>query len=166
MEPNWEAIGAVGEIIGAVAVLVTLVYVAIQLRLNTQQQSENAKALRRNEMNSAMQNWSDLRRTEMSDPLLAEIIVKAQENFDALSKAELIRYNARLTEIVWINYHLWERARDGIVEPEAWSRARQIVHAVIESPGGERLWGRIKLIYDPQFVDEIDSSSTRNVGDA
>jgi hypothetical protein len=33
---NWEAIGAVGEVAGAVAVLVTLVYVATQIRQNTQ----------------------------------------------------------------------------------------------------------------------------------
>ena len=33
---NWEAIGAIGEIIGAVAVVVTLAYLAIQIRNNTQ----------------------------------------------------------------------------------------------------------------------------------
>ncbi len=35
---NWEAIGAVGEILGALAVLVTLVYLAAQIRQNTAQQ--------------------------------------------------------------------------------------------------------------------------------
>lgn len=32
---NWEAIGAVGEIIGAIAVGVTLVYLAVQVRRST-----------------------------------------------------------------------------------------------------------------------------------
>lgn len=32
---NWEAIGAVGEIVGALAVVATLIYVAIQIRQNT-----------------------------------------------------------------------------------------------------------------------------------
>ena len=32
---NWEAIGAVGETVGALAVLVTLVYLAVQIRQNT-----------------------------------------------------------------------------------------------------------------------------------
>lgn len=32
---NWEAIGAVGEIIGAVAVVVTLFYLALQIRQST-----------------------------------------------------------------------------------------------------------------------------------
>ena len=32
---NWEAIGAVGEILGALLVGVTLIYLAVQLRQNT-----------------------------------------------------------------------------------------------------------------------------------
>ena len=35
---NWEAIGAVGKILSALAVLVTLAYLAIQIRQNTAQQ--------------------------------------------------------------------------------------------------------------------------------
>lgn len=35
---NWEAIGAVGESLGGVAVLVTLIYLAVQVRQNTAQQ--------------------------------------------------------------------------------------------------------------------------------
>jgi len=35
---NWEAIGAVGESLGAIAVLVTLAYLAVQVRQNTAQQ--------------------------------------------------------------------------------------------------------------------------------
>lgn len=34
---NWDAIGAVGELVGAVAVVVTLVYLALQIRHNTNQ---------------------------------------------------------------------------------------------------------------------------------
>ena len=32
---NWEAIGAVGEILGATAVLITLGYLAVQVRQST-----------------------------------------------------------------------------------------------------------------------------------
>jgi hypothetical protein len=32
---DWEAIGAIGEIIGAVAVLLTIVYLADQIKQNT-----------------------------------------------------------------------------------------------------------------------------------
>ena len=32
---NWHAIGAIGEIVGATAVVVTLIYLSIQMRQNT-----------------------------------------------------------------------------------------------------------------------------------
>jgi hypothetical protein len=34
---NWDAIGAVGEILGAIAVFVSLLYLAIQIRSTTNQ---------------------------------------------------------------------------------------------------------------------------------
>ena len=40
---NWEAISAVSEIVGAVAVVVSLVYVAAQIRQNTRMMRSGAK---------------------------------------------------------------------------------------------------------------------------
>ena len=34
---NWEALGAIGEVLGAVGVLATLVYLSLQIRANTEQ---------------------------------------------------------------------------------------------------------------------------------
>ena len=33
---NWEAIGAIGELVGAVGVIATLAYLAVQIRQNSQ----------------------------------------------------------------------------------------------------------------------------------
>ena len=33
---NWEAIGVIAEVVGAVAVVATLTYLAVQIRQNTQ----------------------------------------------------------------------------------------------------------------------------------
>ena len=40
---NWEAIGATGEIVSALAVLLTLFYLAIQIRQNTKSMDANRK---------------------------------------------------------------------------------------------------------------------------
>jgi hypothetical protein len=39
-EMNWEAIGAIAELIGGFAVLVTLVYLSIQVKQNSQMQRQ------------------------------------------------------------------------------------------------------------------------------
>ena len=40
---NWEAVGAVGEVLGAIGVIVTLVYLAVQIRQNTRAMEESRK---------------------------------------------------------------------------------------------------------------------------
>ena len=41
---NWEAIGAISEMIGALAVVVSLIYLAFQIRQNTNQLEHNERA--------------------------------------------------------------------------------------------------------------------------
>lgn len=40
---NWEAIGAVGELLGAIGVVVTLGYLAVQIRQNTSSMTEGRR---------------------------------------------------------------------------------------------------------------------------
>jgi len=40
---NWDAIGAVGEILGALAVFASLIYLALQIKQNTQSLRASAK---------------------------------------------------------------------------------------------------------------------------
>jgi len=40
---NWDAIGAIAEVIGALAVLITLAYLAVQVRQNSTQLREAAR---------------------------------------------------------------------------------------------------------------------------
>ena len=44
MPLNWEALGAIGEVIGAGAVLVTLLFLITQLRQNTKSLDESRRA--------------------------------------------------------------------------------------------------------------------------
>ena len=60
---SWEVIGAVGEVVGAVAVLATLLYLAVQIRQNIDQlaQSSDAIALsRRDSVTSSFSRWRQL----------------------------------------------------------------------------------------------------------
>ncbi len=38
---NWEAIGAIGEVLGAAGVIITLAYLAVQIRQNSRPLSAN-----------------------------------------------------------------------------------------------------------------------------
>ena len=63
---NWEAIGAVAEFVGAIAVVITLIYLRSQLRQNT-------KALRSSSYASINQQEDDFLAEMARDPILARI---------------------------------------------------------------------------------------------
>jgi hypothetical protein len=43
---NWDAIGAIAELLGAIGVIASLVYLATQIRQSREQMSQNTRALR------------------------------------------------------------------------------------------------------------------------
>jgi hypothetical protein len=63
---NWEAIGAVGEIVGAVAVILTLIYLAAQIRQNT-------NSVRAAAVDAAITHVSNVRETIFVNADIAEI---------------------------------------------------------------------------------------------
>ena len=82
---NWEALGAIGEIVGAVAVVLTLGYLAVQIRQNT-------RAVR-SSVFSELQ--SEVRQNSFAlanDEDLARIWRQANEEFDSLTADERTRF--------------------------------------------------------------------------
>ncbi len=49
---NWDAIGAIGEVAGAIAVVITLVYLARQLR-------ENTKSIKLQTLDTTFRDWNE-----------------------------------------------------------------------------------------------------------
>ena len=84
---NWEAISGIGEILGAIAVVVTLLYLTREVRQNAR--SLSISALR--DTTAQWNHWSEMIAT--SDGL-AEIVVKGNMSFHELSESEKLRYSA------------------------------------------------------------------------
>ena len=67
---NWDAIGAVGEIIGAVVVIVTLLYVAKQIR-------QTSKSLEMAALRDTTAQWNQWSELLVTTPDLAAIVARS-----------------------------------------------------------------------------------------
>ena len=91
---NWDAIGAIGEIIGAVAVVATLFYLAVQVR----ETRKDAKLSAAQAQRSAVQANRELRinmfLSERDSPFIPAIRIKANagEELTAEEKLRLARH--------------------------------------------------------------------------
>ena len=84
---NWDAIGAIGEIAGAIAVVATLLYLSKQIRQNSR--SVEISALR--DTTAQWNHWSEMLATSAD---LADIVAKGNHSYGSLSESESLRYGA------------------------------------------------------------------------
>src|SRR5437867_5393127 len=86
---NWEMISAVGQMLGAVGVIISIIYLAAQIQ-NQNKESQRAA------MNVLTTHWSDLNRTLVENPDLAALWLRALQSFDELDGTSKLRFGAHL----------------------------------------------------------------------
>ena len=78
---NWEVLGSVGELVGALAVVVSLIYLAMQVRQNT-------SALEVSTHQDLIANQLSAQSIIGANPQVADLMTRADQNYDGLTEAE------------------------------------------------------------------------------
>jgi len=81
---NWEAIAAIAEVVGVIAVVLSLVYVGYQVNQNTQ-------AMRLSAISTLVPEHNAHYRLVAENPELAELMMRAESEFESLSDLEKYR---------------------------------------------------------------------------
>jgi len=148
---NWEAIGAIGEVGGAIAVVITLFYLAGQVR------QSNIHA-RRNEHNATMEQVSLLRISLAQDESLVDVYLKGLESYISLTPNEKVRFNSILGQQFW-NYHqIWDRVRIGHMEEEYWTNLLPIIVRSNLVGGVLEWWCENNVQFPQSFVSDVDGA--------
>jgi len=156
---NWEAIGAIGEIVGAVAVVATLFYLALQIRQNSrfvERSNEYANAASMYQSQSMyVQVFSQL----AQDAKLAEIYDRALKS-EPLPDADYVRFAAYInTYFAWVeNMYTQATANLGlpgfkdISTTEFFRVVGPHVFELLNTPAGQKWWSKDT---SHQFVQEF-----------
>jgi hypothetical protein len=98
---NWDALGAIGEVAGAVAVVITLVYVARQL-------GEHTKSMRIQSLDATFGEWNSLLRDLQDPDGVGGAYVKSLEGEDLSDreKHQLTFFYRRVFNLFAKLYHL------------------------------------------------------------
>ena len=86
---NWEAIGAIGEIVGAIAVLASLIFVGLQIRQSAAQTQKSNVLARADMSERSMRSFGDTVSELMRSAELAEAFRKVM--FDSMELTALER---------------------------------------------------------------------------
>ena len=146
---DWTAIGALAEAIGAAGVILSLLYVATQVRHNTR---SSRAATRQALADGAQRLASDV--VELDD--MARIF---QDHVDGkeVKPHELLRLQARcLRDLRW-----WDNAHyqysEGLLTEDEWDGFRENLKLLFQLPAYRDYWEDFQVMFSAHFRRELNS---------
>lgn len=152
---NWQAIGAVGEILGAALVGATLIYLAFQLRQNTKALTSSTFQAVSSSMGSNMEFFA-------GDPTISVLMLKAQNGLDTLSPEERARFGFvmmmafRRIETVYVQRSL------GFIGANLTQGFERSAVSSLTTGGSRQWWETSKRAFSDDFVRWMDEQLATN----
>lgn len=155
---NWDAIGAIAEVFGTIAILITLVYLAVQMRLANQQR----------ELESFRHNWDGLNQCcEMlsESPEKASIVNRGRESLSDLNDDERMVFehmHIRMLNTIEAWYlTLLKTSPPGAYRDQQVDNISGVISYWFDYPGARDVWHTVKhtFVQVQQLVDNSISGT-------
>ena len=141
---NWETVGAMGEMFGAIGVLASMIYFATQLRFN-------ASVTRDATTYSIMQLAINFRSVFYQGEL-AEFRLKANTGAE-LTALELLKFEGYLFELTELVFMAYRKHKIDDEYMLAWDKR---IQAAMSVPRIKLFWTQTKSGYRPSFATYVD----------
>lgn len=150
---NWEIVGALGEIVAAVAVVASLIYLGRQFRLASTQAVQDTYQQTVNSFSASKEN--------------AELAYRGSYQLDSLSVEERFHYMMLLSSLYNTASLCWELHQKGVISDAALRRTLVACYHYYTSEGGQAFWKGelsgipIRNVFPDGFVDHIETESEK-----
>ena len=153
---NWDAAGAIGEIIGALAVVASLLYLSMQVRRSDQtQRTESVRAV----LDGFRERWLV---NCFSEGAVADLFAKGLTEFDALDDSEKRRFFYLFTETILQTQQCLELHQAGFLPKLDYDTWVYYTATLIQTPGGKKVWPLIAITVTPNVRDTLNDFIERN----
>jgi hypothetical protein len=157
---DWDAVGAMGELAGAVGVIASLVYLATQIRHNTRASAVEAKLA----TTGMLTAFGDML---IADPELNDLFMRGRESTEGLSQQEYQRFSSMVMKTFWFGSAAHFQLRTGTLIDEDWFEIKAILDFWIAGPGVRDWWRRYgHQRFGRTYAEFIDTEVARAEADA
>jgi hypothetical protein len=156
---NWTALEAVAQLVGSLAVLITLLYLARQVRQSNRQDMLNA-------YRHTYDSLNEFARSVVESEEVPAIVLRGRRSYQDLSEAERLRFDH--LHFVFLNileshyYQVMATAMDDEYRQWALGNLAVLVRGYLDYPGAREFWGNVQPYYQPAVRKLIEQS----LGDA
>ena len=145
-----DLLANIAEFVGLIAIFVTLVYLAIQVRkAQATAESDSFKAAE-----DAASSW---RSGLAQNPQVASLYRRATEDFESLTADEQMQANWLFSDLFWVWQGLILRSDQGILDPATFSLVAQNVRLFAKLRGVRQWWPSHKVHFSSAFVEIVDN---------
>ena len=144
--------GSIAEVVGAVATVATLAYLAIQIRANT-------RMMRAQAMRAALSDNAQFSMAIAQSPQLADVFDRGLASFESLTASERWQFTMVFSQIVGVLEGVYNDAKFGIVDQAHLERSTTAMSLLLQTPGGKSYWRVFSAqgAYSEEFRSFVDS---------
>ncbi|MDH4048127.1 MAG: hypothetical protein OEW68_17760 [Gammaproteobacteria bacterium] len=162
---NWEAVGAIAELTGVIGIFVSLIYLAVQIRQNTQQSSLNVEANQLAAFERNIDSANRIRELLVLHPELAELLSRGYKSYKGLEAIEQFRFGLLLRNIFAATQGAYIRQLALKHAPDEFAGPAHIVDEILTNRGAREWLEDNEPDWRPTFrafVDERLEAIKRN----
>ena len=130
---NWEAVSAITEVAGLIAVVASLIYIGAQSKQANDHATAASETSWMEALNHIWVSWVSDERTTLA-------IRNGFGSFNALSKSNQAIFHAKVGSIVNHWFLATQLAEKGLLSPNIVDEAKKMVISILSTPGGLEYW--------------------------
>ena len=146
---TWETAGIFAEVIASIAVIVSLWYLAVQLKQNTE--------LARGELEVQLGiTWAELHDNMIQNPSLARAYDLAAKDWDAMSEEDVRAYLWFVAKSFHILQGMYRQYRRGLLAEEVWSPYEKFIVGALQIDAVLGWWQCEGLLSSNEFKNHVE----------
>lgn len=145
-----ERLASLASIVGALAVVASVIYASIQIRHNT-------RAVTASAFQQVVNSFAEISFEIAKDKSLAELYIRGGKNFGALDEVERAQYSLMLLSFLRRAENVLFQSTSHVLTGEHWSGIRTSIKAILSPPGAQACWNDIQDRLNPQFRSFVTS---------
>lgn len=147
---RWESFATLSQVIGSLAVVGSLVYLALQVRHST-------RAIRAESARAAVAAMRDFNRSMVENAAVARIFRVGAESLSNLSDDERAQFGHLLFSFYKNAEELHYQFCRGTLAADVWRTWRTVLAVYATSPGFQEYWSKRSVLFTPAFRAECES---------
>jgi len=149
-----QDLGSIGEIVGAIATVATLIYLARQIRANTSAvQSAAAQSV-----HEAFATWY---RMLAADAHLSQLVTNGLRDYALLSETDRARFVSTFMAFLSCSQDAFIKWREGSLSRALWSGWELVMMNLLLSPGGRAFWQERGYLFGDEFRGHVEQDLLR-----